>query len=227
MSELSSPRASRQARPRWLDPKLFLGILLVLASMAFGARIIANAESSTDVWVAKEDIAENTIIDPDKMLAVTKIRFTSQTDADLYITATEPFPKGIRVVRTVAKGELIPAKALTKDPDDNLIDLAVPVAAKGLTFDATGNGDRVDVWAVPKDDDLNARSPEAKGILVAQDVQLMSLPKGGGITGGGGGSATIRFSLKENLDIARIVYLTVVCDISIVEHVAPKPVPRN
>jgi hypothetical protein len=226
LSELSSPKASRQARPRWLDPKLFLGILLVLASMAFGARIIANADKSTEVWVAKEDIPENTVIDPGKMLAQTKIRFTSDDDAKLYLSARSPFPKGVRSVRTVAKGELVPVRALTKEPDNTLIDLAVPVAGQGLTFDAA-KGDRVDVWAVPKEDDLKPRDPNAKAIEVVQDVQLMALPKSGGIGGGGGGAATIRFSITENLDIARIVYLAVTCDISIVEHVAPRPVGGN
>jgi hypothetical protein len=222
LSELSSPKASRQARPRWLDPKLFLGILLVLASMAFGARIIANADKSTEVWVAKEDIPENTIIDPKKMLTVTKIRFTSDEDADFYLSAAKPFPNGIRAVRTVAKGELVPARALTREPDTNLVDLAVPVSSDGLTFEASGKGDRVDVWAVPKDAEKGVADPKA--IQVLQDVELMSLPKGGGLTSGGGGAATVRFSITENLDMARIVYLVAVFEISIVEHVAPEPI---
>ncbi|WP_460515659.1 hypothetical protein [Flindersiella endophytica] len=203
-----------------------MGILLVLASMAFGARIIANADKSTEVWVAKEDIPENTVIDPQKMLAQTKIRFTSDDDAKLYLSARSPFPKGVRAVRTVAKGELVPAKSLTKEPDNSLIDLAIPVAGQGLTFDA-GKGDRVDIWAVPKEDELKPRDPNAKAIEVVQDVQLMSLPKSGGIGGGGGGAATVRFSLEDHPDVARMVLLAIVCDISIVEHVAPKTVGGN
>lgn len=226
MSELSSPKASRQARPRWLDPKLFLGILLVLASMAFGARIIANADKSTEVWVAKEDIPENTVIDPQKMLAQTKIRFTSDNDAKLYLSARSPFPKGVRAVRTVAKGELVPAKALTKEPDNLLIDLAVPVTGKGLTFDA-GRGDRVDVWATPKDTQQGDTTADLKAEQVLKDVQLMALPKSSGLGGSGGAAATVRFNITENLDMARIVYLIMTREISIVEHVAPKTVGGN
>jgi hypothetical protein len=126
----------------------------------------------------------------------------------------------------VAKGELVPARALTKEPDNLLVDLAVPVSGTGITFDAA-KGDRVDIWAVPKEDELKPRDPKAEAIEVVKDVQLMSLPKSGGIAGGGGGAATVRFSLEDHPNIARMVLLAVVCDISIVEHVAPKPVGGN
>jgi hypothetical protein len=224
LSELSSPKASRQARPRWLDPKLFLGILLVLASMAFGARIIANADKSTEVWVAKEDIPENTVVDPAKMLARTKIRFTSDEDAKLYLSARNPFPKGVRSVRTVAKGELVPARALTKQPDDLLIDLPVPINGDGIPFDAA-KGDRVDVWAVPAE--TKGDEVKAEAVKVLSDVQLMSLPKSGGLGGSGGGAATVRFNITDDLNMPQIVFYVMIFDISIVEHVAPRPVGGN
>lgn len=45
----TSPAARRLASPRWLDGRLVLGVLLVLASVLVGARLLSSADRSQQV----------------------------------------------------------------------------------------------------------------------------------------------------------------------------------
>ena len=143
MSDVSSPKATRQSRPRWLDPKLFLGILLVLASMALGARVIAQADQTVDVWALRENVdLAPTVPLAQSALVAKSVRFTSQSDADLYVSAREPIPEGARMIRAVSAGELLPRNAWTNKADKDLNDAPIPVSPallpKGLRR-ATGS----------------------------------------------------------------------------------------
>lgn len=231
---MSSPRASRQTRPRWLDPKLFLGILLVLGSMAAGARIIANADQTAEIWVAKEDIPENSIV-TSEMLGVTRVRFTETADSEKYLSPQSKLTPETRAVRTIAKGEFVPAKALTDKPDPRLTDIAIPVEGNALTT-GLGRGDKVDVWVVPEDIEDQTESsgtdtgedeggepvsqnPAAE--LVLSEVTVIGLPEGGGLGGSRSSAVTVRFPADDSVDVGRVTYLVSTGQVSIAKHVAP------
>lgn len=227
---MSSPKASRQTRPRWLDPKLFLGILLVLGSMAAGARIIANADQTTEIWVAAEDIPENAIV-TSEMLDVARVRFTRDADSNQYLSPRSKLTPNTRAVRTIAKGEFVPAKALSDKPDPRLTDLAIPVEGNALTS-GLSRGDRVDVWVVPDDVEDAARGGDADGEdgqatkdpsaeLVLSDVTVIGLPEGGGLGGSRSSAVTVRFPADDSVDIGRVTYLVSTGQVSIAKHVAP------
>ena len=47
---LPGPAPRRVRPPRWLDLRLVLGVLLVLASVLLGARIVSAADVTVPVW---------------------------------------------------------------------------------------------------------------------------------------------------------------------------------
>jgi len=221
LSEVPSPKATRQARPRWLDPKLFLGILLVLASMALGARVIAQADATVEVWAVKDDVdlAPSAPLD-ESVLVVRKVRFTRQEDADRYVSAREKIPEGARMVRAVGAGEFLPRNAWTTKPDRQLRDAPIPVEA-GLLPKSLRQWDRVDVYFIPANDDS---FPPKKGVLGASNVIVTQLPSGGGL-GGGDGGATIRIALdemSEGFSLEQLVANAGNARAVIVKHVAPE-----
>ncbi len=222
MSDVSSPKATRQSRPRWLDPKLFLGILLVLASMALGARVIAQADQTVDVWALRENVdLAPTVPLAQSALVAKSVRFTSQSDADLYVSAREPIPEGARMIRAVSAGELLPRNAWTNKADKDLNDAPIPVSPallpKGLR-----QGDRIDIFFVPANDDT---FPPKEGVLAASDVVVVELPTGDSFGGGGGSSATIRVApdeLSEGMSITQLVANASNAKAVIIKHVAPE-----
>lgn len=222
LSDAPSPKATRQSRPRWLDPKLFLGILLVLASMALGARVIAQSDRTAEIWAVKDDVTlAPTATLTQTQLVARKVRFTSQKDADRYVSATAQIPEGARMVREVGPGEFLPRDAWTDHADDQLLDTPIPVTAAGLPK-SIHRGDRVDIYVVRANDD---KFRPDKGILAASNVIVVDLPTGGGFGGGGDSSATVRVALDQMSKGFTLDQL--VGDVSggravLVKHVAPK-----
>ncbi|MEO6204316.1 MAG: SAF domain-containing protein, partial [Mycobacteriales bacterium] len=78
----ASPRASRLAAPGWLDTRLVLGVLLVLASVVVGARVLSSADRSQTVWVLTRDLAPGAELTSDD-LTVARVRLF--TDGAEYI----------------------------------------------------------------------------------------------------------------------------------------------
>jgi hypothetical protein len=220
LSDLPSPKAERARRPRWLDPKLFLGILLVLVSMALGARVIAMADQTVEVWALKDgvNLAPSVPLTEDDLVAK-RVRFTSQEDADRYVSARESIPEGARMVRAVGEGEFLPRNAWTDKPDEELEDTPIPVEP-GLLPRSLRVGDRVDVYFVPANDD---GFPPKKGMLGASDIIVVDVPNSGAFTSGQS-SATIRIARdeqSEGLSLEELVALAANAKAVIVKHVAP------
>jgi hypothetical protein len=223
LSDVSSPKATRQSRPRWLDPKLFLGILLVLASMALGARVVAQADQTVEVWALRDDVdLASTVPLRQSALVAKRVQFTSQDDADLYVSAREPVPEGARMIRAVSAGELLPRNSWTNKPDSELNDAPIPVAP-GLLPRGLQQGDRIDIYFVPANDDT---FPPKEGVLAASDVVLVELPSAESFGGGAEASATIRVApdeLSEGMPITQLVANASNAKAVIIKHVAPEP----
>jgi hypothetical protein len=221
LSDVPSPKATRQSRPRWLDPKLFLGILLVLASMALGARVIASADQTVEIWALKDDVdlAPSAPLTQSALVAK-RVRFTSQDDANRYVSAREKIPSGARMLRAVSAGEFLPRDSWTDQPDRQLEDAPLPVspALRPKTLRA---GDRVDIYFVPNDDD---EFPPTEAVLAASDIIVTETPGGEGL--GGEATATIRITrdqLTEGMTIEQLVANAANAKAVIIKHVAPEP----
>jgi hypothetical protein len=138
---LSGPTPRRIRPPRWLDLRLVLGVLLVLGSVLFGARVVSAADATVPVWAAAGDLAAGTRLNAEDLVAV-DVRLDAAADA--YLSAGTQ-PDGRTLSRAVRAGELVPRSAL-EAPDD-LVQLALPVQA-GYVPPSLQRGQSVDVYAV-------------------------------------------------------------------------------
>jgi hypothetical protein len=137
----SSPVPRRVRPPRWLDLRLVLGVLLVLGSVLLGARVVTGADATVPVWSAGGDLAADTVLDADDLVAVS-VRLDDV--AGQYL-ATSTRPEGRVLGRAVRAGELLPRSAL--EEATGLVQLALPVQA-GFVPPGLTRGQVVDVYAV-------------------------------------------------------------------------------
>lgn len=141
-----SPKAARLGSPSWLDGRLVLGVLLVLASVLVGAKVLASADTSQEVWVATHDLAPGTVLgDGDLRVGTVQLFSTSPR----YIAGAKPI--GYLVQRGVSKDELLPVEALSAPGTDvPRREMAVPVSSGHLPPDLA-RGEQVDVYVTPDD----------------------------------------------------------------------------
>ncbi|MFN2538939.1 MAG: hypothetical protein ABR549_12460 [Mycobacteriales bacterium] len=141
-----SPTASRLATPSWLDGRLVLGVLLVLVSVLVGAKVLAGADSSQQVWSATHELAPGTVLVAGD-LELTKVRLFGRSGRYL----AGPAPVGYVVLRSIGVHELLPRDALSA-PGKTVQrrDVSVAVAYGHLPSDLRG-GDVVDLYVTPDD----------------------------------------------------------------------------
>src|SRR5690625_6248698 len=70
----------RLRRPRWKDPRLIVGIVLVLASVLMGSLLVSRLSETTPVLVTRSPLAPGDPIRPESLSAV-EIRLGEQVGA--------------------------------------------------------------------------------------------------------------------------------------------------
>ncbi|MEZ5092116.1 hypothetical protein [Nocardioides sp.] len=136
--------ALRTSVPGWRDPRLWVGLALVAASVLVGARVLARADESMLVWAAGSDLTVGQVLDPGDLVA-TRVRFLDETDSARYLAADAPLPEAHTMLRPVAAGELVPVAAVGDPGDGDL--LSVPVSVPRLSVPPdVAPGSVVDVW---------------------------------------------------------------------------------
>jgi hypothetical protein len=135
------PTPRRVRPPRWLDLRLVLGVLLVLASVLLGARVVSEADATVPVWAVTQDLAAGTELSAEDLRAV-DVRLDEAAGAYL---STETRPEGTTLARAVRDGELLPRSALEEAGE--LVQLALPVQA-GYVPPGLERGQLVDVYGV-------------------------------------------------------------------------------
>ncbi len=59
-----SPPARRPRRPSWWEPRPVVGVLLIVASVVLGVRVVSAADRSVQVWALARDVAPGTVLVP-------------------------------------------------------------------------------------------------------------------------------------------------------------------
>lgn len=134
--------APRLKKPSWKDPRLLLGVLLVLGSVAGVSALVASQDQTVRVLAAARDIPVGTVLE--------------ETDFDVvqvalgglegtYISAADTFPEDAVAGTLVRRGELLARSDLSEaaelDRKPLGLDVQTPLPS-GIRA-----GDRVDVWA--------------------------------------------------------------------------------
>lgn len=138
MTAVGAPRARRAV----LDPRLLVGLLLVIASVSAVVLIVANSERTTPVYAAARALVPGDLI-TEADLVVTQVRLA---DAGArYLTGAQLPADGLVLTRFVDRGELMPVSALGTVAGSEVATVVIAVAA-ALPEQVTV-GSVVDLWS--------------------------------------------------------------------------------
>jgi Flp pilus assembly protein CpaB len=132
------------SRPAWRDPRLLVGVLLVCTSVVVGARVLAAADDTVPVLVARGPLAAGERLEAGDVGTV-RMRFADTEDADRYLPADADVA-GTVLLRPVGSGELLPRAALGSPGDAGQVAVPLPVDATRVPGGIRA-GSVVDVWA--------------------------------------------------------------------------------
>lgn len=122
-----APEAARSRRAGWRDPRMWIGTLIVAASIVAGARLFAAADDSVEVWAVAAPMAAGDLVDSGD-LTPQRLRFADVGDLDRYYRTDQALPETARLSREVGTGELLARSALTGD-DHSLATTAITLDA--------------------------------------------------------------------------------------------------
>lgn len=146
MSPDGAATGARLKRPSWKDPRLLVGVLLVLASVIGVISLVGSADKTTEVYAARESIAVGEKLSQDNVVRA-KVRL-GETE-EHYLTVESGLPEGLVAVQRIGKSQLVPRDSLGKV--DALDRKPVTVTIEESLPDQAVAGTRVDVWVALPD----------------------------------------------------------------------------
>ena len=140
---MSSSRATalRVRRPRWKDPRLSIGILLVLVSVIAGALIAGRLAETTAVMAVRHSVVPGDVIRAEDLTSV-DVRLGET--AGLYIAAADEIPEGAVITQPLQAGELLAHSDVGQPDDVALRPIIVPVDS--VVAESVAPGARVELW---------------------------------------------------------------------------------
>lgn len=170
----------RLTRPRWLNLRVVGGVVLVVAAVVLGARVVGASSRTAPVWTATRDLAAGTVL-TDGDLQVVEVNLGDT--GPLYLSANGEAPLGRALVDPVGAGALLPTAAVTAVPESRVVAIGVdpdrmpPGVAHGSVIDLYLT--REPAGAA----DAAATGPSTE--LVGRDltVQAVTAPATGGLSG--------------------------------------------
>ena len=134
--------APRLKKPSWKDPRLLLGVLLVLVSVSGVSALVASQDQTMQVLAASRDLPVGTVLQADDFDTVQV--FLGGLEGT-YMAAADSFPEGAVAGNIIRRGELLARSDITEagklDRKPFGLDVQAPLPS-GIRA-----GDRVDVWA--------------------------------------------------------------------------------
>jgi hypothetical protein len=168
------PPATRAQSPGWRDPRIILGVVIVVVCVVLGSRVLADADDTVAVWSVRRDLpAGSTLADSD--LVPVRVHFSGNS-SDRYLSASSPVVSNSRLTHDLAAGELVPRSAVTTDADGPLVEVPLSAALDDVP-DSVREGAVVDVWVTPRTPEAGQSRPRAR--LALDDVVVVAVPAAG------------------------------------------------
>ncbi len=193
-TELPVPAAMRIQRPRWRDPRLVVGLVLVSASVALGSLVVSHADDRIPVYAAR------TALVPGQRLGdqdLTRVRVQLGAEGQRYLRADRSLAADRFVLREVRPGELVPAASVGDRARVAVQPLTVNVEPGSAATLIVGS--QVDVYVNPPAGGTAHVRPDGGGVtgssdgafsgpeLILHAVSVAGLPAQGGALGSGTG----------------------------------------
>lgn len=171
--ETSGP-APRLSKPSWKDPRLLIGILLVLASVAGVVALVGNADSRVPMYSARDALVVGQKITAESFTVVQ----VQLGDVDgKYLDPTDELDVNAVAVRMVPKGELVSRTSIGRI--DALDRKPAPITITEPLPKEVVVGAYVDVWVALPDD----RNGFVEPVLMLPGAEVASLSAASGTLG--------------------------------------------
>lgn len=181
---LPAEPAARLRRPSWRDTRLLVGLILVLASVALGARVVALADHTVPVYAARGPLPPGTALTSDE-LVVARVRITGT--GGRYLDARLPLPPDRVLLRHVGPGELVPLSAV--GPASALVTRPVTVPLPGPPPAGLKTGALADVWASERGTGSGLEAQFSPPKRIARAVEVFHVADDGGSLSASSGSS--------------------------------------
>ena len=192
MAQLPEPTAKRLQRPSWRDPRLLVGVVLVLLGTAVGARIVASSDDTVPMYAASGAIRPGDHLTADNLRRV-DVQLGDQ--ASLYLSALSAVPDDSYALRDIPEGELIPASAVGSRGT---------VAVQAVTVEVDANSARglpansvVDVW-VSRRDSQSTQERYLDATLALQRVSVSPVTQDSGRFGAASSTMAVQIRVPRD-----------------------------
>jgi hypothetical protein len=169
-----TPAATRASTPGWRDPRLWIGVAIVAASVFVGALVLGTSDDTVPVWAAADTMGAGHVLTADD-LTVRRVRFADASDADLYYPADRQLPADLRLRRGIGAGELLPRGAVGLADAAGVRQVPISVASDQVPGEVSV-GASVDVYLRPASHAGCQDSPVCSGRPVLADVTVLDAP---------------------------------------------------
>ncbi len=169
---LPATPAVRATRPGWRDPRLWIGVAIVAASVVLGARVISAADDSVQVWAAGSDLGAGTRITEADLVAQS-VRFTGGSALAGYFTVADELPAEGQLLQNVGAGELVARGAVGSASSSGLLEVPVAVQPEQVPPSVEA-GSVVDVYLVGAPDPQAVSRPLSGPVL--SQVSVVAAP---------------------------------------------------
>jgi hypothetical protein len=170
------------------DPRLFIGIALVVASVAATAGIVAAADHRVALYTA------GSALEPGRRLHASDLvarDVALDSGAELYLGVGRIPHGGLIVTRPIARGELVPTSAVARRAEADATTIVLRLATQ--VSGAVRAGAAIDVWSAPSPSrattEDTATGPAPPVVLVADAIVVRVLQDDQGFVSGTKGSA--------------------------------------
>jgi hypothetical protein len=158
-------------RPRWSDPRLAAGLVVIALCAILGARLLARADDTVGVWAARHSLQQGQPVARGDLVR-RQVRFEDQADADRYLSADRLLPGAETLDRAVGAGELLPRAALGRTRTGPMTEVPLSVGVDGVPS-TVRVGSTVDVWVTRRG------AAAGPATLVFDDVRVLETPAAG------------------------------------------------
>jgi hypothetical protein len=167
---------SRQGRGFALDPRLLIGLVLVIGSVAAVVGIVSTADETVEVYSARSPLVPGDRVELAD-LDTSNVRLSGV--GSLYLLPGDVPDGGFVVTRAVSEGELIPASAMGSVTGLRLTSLVLDV--NGALAASIEPGSTVDVWSSREVENGQFGPPGVivSGATVVRLVQSETIVAGG------------------------------------------------
>ncbi len=205
--EVPTPSAARIRPPNWRDPRLAVGVLIVLASMVLGGRVVAAADDTVPFYVADHPLTAGDEIGEGD-LRIVQIRLDGAEH--VYLSASHPVPDGLVARGTLAEGELVALSVVGTRSDIAVAPVGVPVDT--ALPSSVRKGALVDIWVAEPDPEHAGAFLTPHRLVAAATVSQVQQASG---PLGTGEEATVQVLLADDQIVGVLAAMANKADITV------------